>query len=145
MDEDSDIMEVVQPLSQASKKRKMEVNGPSPTKKMKLVEDVSAKKSFLKNRSSQNTEQELNLSEGISRGMKNVKIDNMGVGSRRVLEDKSQKTNTQKTTRVSTGGVLASQHNKASTILEDRRESNTSMEIEMDDLEGIISVADQAS
>jgi hypothetical protein len=70
-----------------------DANGPTPSKKRKLVEDVSEKKSFLKNRSSQHTE-DLNLSEGISRGMKNVKIDNVGLGSRRVLEDKSQKTQT---------------------------------------------------
>lgn len=65
-----------------------DVDGPTPTKKRKLVED-SSKKSFFKNRNnSQNTE-DLNLSEGISRGMKNVKIDNVGLGSRRVLEEKS--------------------------------------------------------
>ena len=34
--------------------------------------------------------------------MKNVKIDHLGLGSRRVLEDKSQKSH--KSTRVSTGG-----------------------------------------
>lgn len=78
-------MEVSKPKS--TKKRKLEdADGPSPAKKRKLVED---KKTLFKSRSSQGTEQELNLDEGVSRGMKNVKIDHLGLGSRRVLEEKS--------------------------------------------------------
>ena len=83
IDED---MEILDESSQPSKKRKMVEDGPTPSKKRKLVED---KKSFFKNRSSQGTDRNLDLPEGVSRGMKIVKIDNVGLGSRRILEEKS--------------------------------------------------------
>ena len=75
--------------------------------------------------------------------MKNVKIDHLGLGSRRVLEEKSQKSH--KSTRVSTGGAPMASQSHPQTIEEDRRESNASLDIEMDDLDGIISAQDQTS
>ena len=42
---------------------------------------------FLKNRKTGNNDGELDLKEGISKGMKNIKQNAFGVGSHRVLQD----------------------------------------------------------